>query len=434
MKKLVIYITVIMVLTSCEDFVTQEPVDQILTAEAIVDGVSADQAVLGAYSRMQLANLYGNNIFLYSGVLSDELQHSGSFPTIAEMDINDVGSSNISTDNMWQTGYTTIFQVNNILEILEGGVGLPGLSDSIQMQYIGEARFIRALMHFTIANFYGNIPLVETTDVAVNNSIGQTGQAAIYSWVIAEAQAAQVELANVPKSQYRATAWAAKALEARTQLYAGNASAAATIADDIIENGPFSLEADYADLFEPAARSDEIIFSIFYSATDMSGIPFQLLPTGRFEMAVGGGLVESHGEDPRALWELNEADAQGRSNVTKYSDIITQTDNSIVFRLAEMYLIRAEGGNTPVADINALRMRAGADLYTGVGVLADVLDERLIELSFEGHRWFDISRTGQAVTIMASVPRSNFVATDALLPIPQRDLNINKNLTQNPGY
>ena len=60
--------------------------------------------------------------------------------------------------------------------------------------------------------------------------------------------------------------------------------------------------------------------------------------------------------------------------------------------------------------------------------------ERFIELSFEGHRWFDIVRTGNAATIMGAVAGSNFESTDVLMPIPQRDIQQNPNLTQNPGY
>ncbi len=435
MKKLFIYITVISVLTSCEDFVTQEPVDQILTENTIINAASAEQAILGAYSRMQTANLYGDNVFLYSGVLSDELQHSGSFPTISEMDINDVSSANVSTDNMWQQGYTTIFQANNIIEILESGSTITGLTDEDRTLFIGEARFVRALVHFTLANFYGNVPLVETTSVEFNSSIGQSTQSEIYAYVISEAQIAATELADAPDTQYRATAWAAKALEARAQLYAGNASAAATVANDIITNGPFSLEPDYGDLFEPATQSDEIIFALFYSAADQSGHAFQLLPNGRFEYAVGNGYITTYADDPRALWAVNPADGAGRSYVTKYTDVATGTDNSIIFRLAEMYLIRAEGGSDPADDINVLRARAGVDPYTGAGSLDDILAERAIELSFEGHRFFDIVRTGRAGAIMATVSNSNFnPATDGILPIPQRDIDQNASLNQNPGY
>ncbi len=441
MKKIIICFFVIIGLSACEDFVTQEPVDLILTDDAIIDAESANQAALGVYSRMQVANLWGNDVISFAGVLSDELSHSGSFPTIAEMDANDVGSSNVSADDVWRDGYIGIFQANNMLEILGSSAEIGGLTDELRTVHLGEARFARALFHFTLASFYGAIPQVETTDVIANSSLSRTSQADIYTWAAAEAAQAATELAGADwgaNAQFRATQWAALALQARILLYNGDAAGAAAIADNIIENGPFSLEDDYSDLFQPSATSDEFIFVLFNSIQDQNELPFQFLPDGRFEFAVGQEFIDAHGSDPRALIELNEGDVLGRYYVNKYADLANGADNSPMFRLAEMYLIRAEGNaNTPqaVSDIQALRTRAGAAAYAGSGSVDDILNERFIELSFEGHRFFDIVRTGNAVSIMSTVSGSNFVATDVILPVPQRDIDQNQALLpQNEGY
>ncbi|WP_436517510.1 RagB/SusD family nutrient uptake outer membrane protein [Ekhidna sp. To15] len=451
MKKLLITIIGLSSIAfSCEDFVTQEPVDQILTENTIIDAASADQAILGIYSRMQTANLYGDASIGYVGILSDELQHSGSFPSIAEMDQNDVTAANVSLDNIWQQAYTTIFQCNNVIEILEV-TDFPDLTAEAKSVHIGEARFVRAFLHHHLAALYGAIPLVTTTDVAVNSEIARTSQGNVYDFVITEAAAAATELATADwgaNAQYRATEWAAKALRARALLYNGDASAAATVADDVITNGGYSLGGSYSGIFTPGYRNPEtggpIIFSMFYSATDGSGLAFQFLQDGgRFEYAVGdelvsamlGDLTITSDDDPRALISLNGSDPQGRYVVEKYTDVNTGTDNTVLFRLAEMHLIRAEGNSaTAAADINALRTRAGAPAYSGSGSLADVLAERFVELSFEGHRWFDLVRTGNAQSVMGSVAGSNFTANDELMPIPQREIQQNPNLTQNPGY
>lgn len=442
MKKYLICLLFVMVgFSSCEDYVTQAPVDLILTEEAIIDAESANQAVLGVYSRMQVGALWGNNVISFAGVLSDELTHSGSFPSIAEMDANDVGSNNITADNVWTNAYTGIFQANNVLEILGSDSDISGLSDPVRTIHIGEARFSRALFHFVASNYYGAVPQVETTDVIANSSVSRTAQADIYAWTASEASQAAEELTAAnweANNQYRATRWAALALQARILLYSGDASGAAQIADNIIENGPYSLEDNYEDLFEPSARSDEFIFTLFNSGNDQNEITGQYLPDGRFEFAVGPQFLEAHGDDPRALVELHPSDVQGRHYVNKYTDIANGADNSPVFRLAEMYLIRAEGNagsSQAVDDIQTLRDRAGADDYNGSGSLDDILNERFIELSFEGHRWHDIVRTGRAEAIMGAVSGSNFVSTDVLLPVPQRDIDQNPNLLpQNPGY
>jgi hypothetical protein len=126
----------------------------------------------------------------------------------------------------------------------------------------------------------------------------------------------------------------------------------------------------------------------------------------------------------------------------KYRDITNGTDNVIVMRLAEMYLIRAEAeaqlnGNIQVIqdDINAIRNRAGLANTTAAsyGDLKNAIEqERRIEFTFEGHRWFDLIRTGKAIETLDKVTSPN----QLLFPIPISEINANTNpgMYQNPGY
>ena len=102
-----------------------------------------------------------------------------------------------------------------------------------------------------------------------------------------------------------------------------------------------------------------------------------------------------------------------------------------------MYLIRAEA-NSDVADLNIIADRAtGNASFYGSYSQANMLQERKFELAFEGHRWHDIIRTGQADAIMSAIKPASWNSTDVLLPIPQRELDQNPTLTsddQNPGY
>lgn len=442
MKKIYIILSLtLLIATSCEEFLEQEPVDVITTDQVIIDGASAETAILGVYSRIQTGGIYGNTLIADPGVLSDELTHSGSFPSISEMDANNVSANNTTTDNMFGQGYTTIFQANNILEILESETEFTGLTADARQVIIGEARFLRALLHFHLTNYYGDVPLALTTDLDALSTISRTSQADVYQFVIDEAQIAATELSIADfgtDEQFRASSWAARALEARTRLYSGDVSGAGTVANDIIENGPFELEANYADLYGAGpVRSDEIIMGIFYSNLDQNGLEFQFLPDGRFEYAVSPQLLEAYAvdADPRALVGVNAGDALGRSFVNKYTDLTNRTDGVIVFRLAEMYLIRAEanlGTAQALTDINTIRERAGVPLAPSAN-LNVILNERFIELAFEGHRWFDLIRTGNAVSVMSQI-NSDFTANDALMPIPQREIEQNSALTQNPGY
>ena len=131
----------------------------------------------------------------------------------------------------------------------------------------------------------------------------------------------------------------------------------------------------------------------------------------------------------------------------KYKALFTETESleySILFRLAEQYLIRAEAraylGNIPGAqeDINTIRNRAGLannSASTVNDLMEAILQERQVELFTEqGHRWFDLKRTGNASEVLSAI-KPNWQSTDVLFPIPETELETNPNLLpQNGGY
>jgi hypothetical protein len=122
---------------------------------------------------------------------------------------------------------------------------------------------------------------------------------------------------------------------------------------------------------------------------------------------------------------------------TKYQDVGSGSDNVMVLRLAEMYLIRAEallygatGSSTALDDVNTIRQRAGLTDLAGPVTIDDILDERRREFVFEGHWWHDLVRTGKAIEVLSGV-----TTTDQYLwPIPQAERDVNPSLGQNPGY
>jgi len=123
------------------------------------------------------------------------------------------------------------------------------------------------------------------------------------------------------------------------------------------------------------------------------------------------------------------------------------TEYSVVLRLAEQYLIRAEArvqqGRLAEGrdDINAIRKRAGLGVTpesTKDGLLSAILQERRVELFTEfGHRWIDLKRTGQInqqMQIAAPFKGITWNSNDQLYPVPQFDITRNPNLSQNTGY
>src|SRR5690606_17857870 len=127
----------------------------------------------------------------------------------------------------------------------------------------------------------------------------------------------------------------------------------------------------------------------------------------------------------------------------KYDELSLGADNVIVLRLADMYLIRAEAEANKTApsitaiqsDINKIRLRAHLlpNSESSVSQLQRIIEkERRIEFAFEGHRWFDLVRTGRAIAVLPNVNNVN----QTLFPIPTDEIQTNKHpgMIQNPGY
>lgn len=156
--------------------------------------------------------------------------------------------------------------------------------------------------------------------------------------------------------------------------------------------------------------------------------------------------LQNDGGTRKSMIEFDGKNARGSDNgwtITRYGPF----DNIQVIRLAEMYLIRAEaranqdkvsGQDGAVSDVNILRQRAEVPLIQGISknqMLLAIENERRMELCFEGHRWYDLKRTGRAKTVMDEFT-NNWTEKDELWPIPLSEITNNPTLkdSQNPGY
>jgi len=208
----------------------------------------------------------------------------------------------------------------------------------------------------------------------------------------------------------------------------------------VINSGDYSLDASYANIFDQTASSSERIFELFASLQDQNNLGFFAQPTdlgGRQDYAPSPVLYAKmeDSDQRKALIVTNPANPNGPLITNKYTDAANGTDQPQVVRLAEMYLIRAEA-NQDVDDINAIRTARGATPIASYSDAA-MYEERELELAFEGHRWFDLRRSGRINEVMGALKPASWQPTDVLLPIPQREIDQNPTLTQedqNPGY
>jgi hypothetical protein len=225
---------------------------------------------------------------------------------------------------------------------------------------------------------------------------------------------------------------------------------AAEMANDVIESGQFNLVSTFNQAFNNVGNSPEDIFGIQQTAQSNAGTTnngivtfYATYPTGRGDAQADGYLDDNSG------YFSHFEDQDFRKNYVYVGTSIQSIDGYYtskwsafyktipVVRLAEMYLTRGEanlrkggapvGGVDPVDDINIVRARAGASLLDEV-TGSDFVEERLRELSFEGDRLWTLKR------LQLPVDGLPYNDPTLVLPIPQREIDVNKNLTQNPGY
>lgn len=447
------------------DVLDQQPQTAISDEIAIRDQKSAEAALNGLYSQLQSTDYYGSNLQIISDVTSDISQSIGTWDFYREMDTYVTSAGNLEVRNLWEQTYSTVNHANNII------AEVPNIDDipqAVKDQILGEAYFIRALAFFDLTRTFGGvdgvygeqgIPLVTTPSRQIDESSfpSQASIADSYQQVRDDLEEAESLLASAGfTSPNRASEAAAKALLARLNLYTQDFDQAETYATQVIDDYSFVLVQDFASIFRDE-NTDEAIFELTYNTTDGNDIRFWYFPSsggGRGDIALHEeyvDMVNSRADDERG--DLIGFDANvGAYYPTKYSKA-GGDDNIQVLRLAEMYLNRAEARvrkTTPdfpgaLNDLNEIRNRAGlADtLVTSVDeneILAAIEHERGIEFIQEGHRWFNLIRTGNALTTLTNIDRLNgdpVSLTDPgrqVFPIPSRDIDANENLQQNSAY
>ncbi|NND14841.1 MAG: RagB/SusD family nutrient uptake outer membrane protein [Eudoraea sp.] len=424
---------------SCDGIDLEEgldPINSVPANGAISDVKSATAALNGVYDEMQMTNT--SHLDAYMGlaqIYSDEAIFTGTFPTRFEFNNLNVTTSNGTNATIFTEFYDVINTANNVIALLPD-VDDPGLTAEVVGDFIGQARMARALCYFYLTNYYGDVPLVlnPTREVGEVLNVPNDPQSSIYSQIIDDLKYAEGNITNSNTKKFSSAA--ASALLARVYLYTGDNGQALAHAEKNIGGG-FNL-SDYAYL------ADEIMYIGFTSA-DGNVLNFWYGPSelgGRHDIEPSPKFLASY-EDGDLRRDLSVDDSFTQATVPfclKYDDFAqgisgTATDPIMLFRYAEQLLIAAEAaaatGDFSKANgyINQVRTRAGlADVSLDASNYIDlILQERLIELSFEGsHRWLDLRRTGKAASEI-----DGYAPCNDIWPIPQRDIDRNPNLQQN---
>lgn len=449
MKKIFfIPVIFILALSSC-DVLDVEPAHSIPADQAITNAKQVERGIIGCYDAMQSGSYYGLNFIAASDLAADDLKFSGTTISYAEINNNNILADNGIVEGIWASIYNVLNRVNNVI------ARIPGISDMDESQKnaaLAELRFLRALAHYDLMRLFGGVPIrtipASGDDASLNIPRSSVDQ------VLAQVNtdldfAIQHMVTTIVRG--RASKAAAQALKSRValhQYYLTNQisflETAKSNAGNVIASYNLSLLLSYSDLFT-GLPNNESIFELEYNEQDGNRLAqyfFHTNLSGRYEFSPTDDYLNSFtSEDVRKNASVKMSGAF--PYVFKYNDILTGTDNAYIFRLAEMYLIRAEaeiklqGDMVQIRnDINAIRNRADlpdVTLSDYNALLLEVETQRRKEFAFEGHRWFDLVRTGRAVAVIPTVTE----ACKTLFPIPLGEIQANTAINpehQNPCY
>ncbi len=450
--------------SACE-VLEQEPQAEVSETAAISNLKGAQAALAGMYDQLQNADYYGRNFQIMSDVSSDQAQSIGSWDFYREMDTYLLDKGNIENGNFWTRAYRAINIANNIID------QVPLLTDVQEEQknaIMGQAYFIRALAYFDLTRMYGGVPgvvgtlgvpLVTTPSRKVDETIFPARATLQASYDQVEADLLKgLELlpeanASDVLSRSQAVKSTARALLSRFYLYVNQPAKVIEYADPVIANPRYALEPSFENIYASKFTS-ESVFELNFNNADPSGVRTWYFPAslgGRGDIAAHTEFYEKASADPNDERGLLYAYNAGPRVYypTKYQKG-GNIDNIHVIRIAEVYLNRAEAramtNDIPgaLSDLNAVRNRAKATPITDLTGMQEVLEaiwnERQLELAFEGHSFFDLVRTGKALTELTGVARTNGPAVTLqdrdrqVFPIPTFDIDSNPNLIQNEAY
>jgi len=422
----------------------------------IKTGADVTALLFGGYKLLQNSSAFGEQYILMADLLAkaDQVEWTGTFTQYRQIADKSQDKTSPVAASIWENSYAIINTVNTVLD----KIGLVDTSD--QAAIAAEAKFIRGISYFELVNYFGKpyssgdvssnpgVPLVLQPVYEYDSTKDKPSRASVadvYQQVIADLTDA---INNLPgeTNDARATSYAAEAFLSRVYLQMQDYENAATMANDVIQSSDYRLTTNYSQAFNNANNSTEDVFGIQQSSQSNSGTSNNGLTTFYADYGTYGGRGDVQ-VDPGYFHYFTSNDVRRafvyagysiNGNNGKYTYKWSEFYRVIpVIRLAEMYLTRGEanlrkggaaiGGVTPLEDINTVRKRANAMPLTSV-TGDNFVDERFRELGFEGDRLWTLKR------LQLNVDGRPYDDPKLVLPIPQREIDVNANLTQNDGY
>lgn len=479
---------------SCgKDFLEREPLIGSNESNFYETEEDAIAAINAAYAALQFElTPAGHFRWFWGDIMSDDSSKGGEGDNdqFALKQLEDFqGLSNTEyLQAEWEANYEGIYRANKVIE----NVPDIEMNATKRAAIIGEAKFIRAWFHYNLVTIFGNVPIVDHVLSPSEYSIPQNSPSEIWPFIESDLIAAAAVLPL--RSEYgledlgRITKGAAHALLAKAYAYQNNWLAAKDVLNELINSAEYTLVADYGSIFTFLGENNsESIFEIQYmnasggnwgrnnanegtfsnvfqrARGQFEGFGFNIPTQDLVDEFLVGGI-----EDPRLQHTVfREGDEMGdRGIFTKDAtggfphDFYTKKgfnnkseeapfgdpapnggSNDRIIRYADMLLLHAEAsaqtGDEAAAmtSLNEVRNRVDMEPVTasGAALLDAIYHERRVELAMEGHRFFDLVRSGRATEVLG--PLGYVEGVHNIFPIPEFEIiKSNGVYKQNPGY
>lgn len=450
-------------------------------------------ALVGVYDLLQASYV---NVLL-GEIASDNTLCGGESATdvVGFQQIDDMGHTSVNSNlrDVWSWMFSGISRANYFLEF-QDKTDFEGRN-----KMIAEVRFLRAYYHFELVKWFGGLPIKDYDAALLGSgkrfapgdelSIPRYSAQEVYALIESDLIFAVNNLEYSAPQVGRVTKGAAEALLGKAYLYQDKFSQAATVLDNVINNGPYQLAISYETMFENEGENNvESVFEVQY--TDAEGAGFGCLQCSEGNVAVGFNGIRNHtgptydsgysfnvptqetvdsfedgdsrkdvsvldieawaeqtgatygiGYEHTGYYNRKYIPRQGDQNIGDQN--LTNPNNYRSIRFADVLLMAAEANNRGSIDeakaqsyLNMVRTRAfGGDSNnvsaSGSELTEAIYHERHVEFVGEGHRFFDLVRTGQAPSKIDGFQAGKH----ELFPIPIQEIQFsNGNWNQNPNY
>jgi hypothetical protein len=494
MKRIYLLLIVASLLTfaGCEKFLDIRPEGTIPSSG--IDYSKSDNIFLSVSASYAKLRLYGAHVFPYIGAfeIASDNADKGSTPEdnppMLEIDNLSYQANNGLINDLWIAYFDIVSGANYSIHQMPLFINeLINESDKhYALQCQGEAKTIRAYAYFNLTRLFGKVPIIDTLLTSEQlASVSQATNAQLYSFIEKDLKEAIEVLPTGYTKEWagRINKYTAMALKAKVHMYQGEWDSVAVLTDKIIASGKFGLLSNFREVFSiDGENSKESLFELQSSTLgktigDQTYIEYAYVqgPRGNYPSGMQGwgfctpsqNLIDFYtgrGEVIRPATTLlyrGTKTPEGDSikticsnpvyNGKVYTPLIYNKwnyngygfDHNVrILRYPDVLLMYAEARvkgsvagtlSNITADqaVNLVRIRAGLAPLSGV-TLQQIWDERRAELALEEDRFFDLIRTGQAATALAS--KGFVTGKHEVYPIPGAQIQLNSHLNQNDGY